>query len=128
MRCTDSLTAISGRPTRTVLGRPVETSTSASTGTASMPTRANVFNLASMALLPTRCQEMRLLFSKDEINGPAAPDMRPLAATVPEQLFVVATGVEEGVGEDRHTVEGSLGVDVFGHAAHRAAIPVEDGG
>ena len=32
-------------PPRTVLGSPVETSTSASTGLASMPTSANVFSL-----------------------------------------------------------------------------------
>ena len=48
MRWMLSSTAISGRPTRTVLGRPAETSTSTSTGTASMPTRAKVFSLASM--------------------------------------------------------------------------------
>src|SRR5262245_9276687 len=128
MRCTDSLTAISGRPTRTVLGKPVETSTSASTGTASMPTRANVFNLASMARLPTWRQEMRLLFSKDEINRPAPSGMRPRAAAVLEQLLVVATGVEQGIGQDRQAVEGPLFVDVFGHPAYCTALPVQNGG
>src|SRR5262245_908791 len=48
MRWMLSLTAISGRPTRTVFSRPPETSTSTSTGTASIPTSANVFSLASM--------------------------------------------------------------------------------
>ncbi len=48
MRWILSRTAISGRPTSKVLGNPAETSTSASTGAASMPTRANVFSLASM--------------------------------------------------------------------------------
>src|SRR5207237_950920 len=128
MRCTDSLTAISGRPTRTVLGRPVETSTSASTGTASMPTRAKVLSLASMALLPTRGQEVRLPFSEEEINGPAPSHVRPLAAAVSEQLLVVALGVEQGIGEDRQAVEGPLLVDPFGHAADGAIVPVEDGG
>src|SRR5579859_7560953 len=52
MRWTLSLTAISGKPTRTVFGRPVEASTSASTGTASIPTRAKVFSLASMSRRP----------------------------------------------------------------------------
>src|SRR5262249_49011596 len=48
MRWMLSRTAISGRPTRTVLGSPPETSTSTSTGMPSMPTSAKVFSLASM--------------------------------------------------------------------------------
>src|SRR5262245_52833898 len=43
-----SLTASSGRPTNTVLGKPAEASTSTSTGTPSIPTSAKVFSLASM--------------------------------------------------------------------------------
>src|SRR6266576_6995333 len=43
-----SRTANSGRPTSTVFGRPADASTSTSTGTASIPCSANVFNLASM--------------------------------------------------------------------------------
>ena len=48
-RCVLSLTAASGRPTRTVFGNPAgETSTSTSTGKASMPSSEKVFSLASM--------------------------------------------------------------------------------
>jgi len=43
-----SLTAISGRPTSTVLGKPADASTSTSTGTPSIPTSAKVFSLASI--------------------------------------------------------------------------------
>src|SRR5262249_21370443 len=43
-----SLTAISGRPTRSVFASPPAASTSTSTRTASIPTSANVFSLASM--------------------------------------------------------------------------------
>src|SRR5262245_43630482 len=43
-----SFPAISGSQTNTVFGKPAEASTSTSTATASMPTRANVFNLASI--------------------------------------------------------------------------------
>src|SRR5271154_4294816 len=48
MRWMLSLTDVSGKPTRMVLGKPAEASTSTSTGTASMPTRAKVLSLASM--------------------------------------------------------------------------------
>src|SRR5262249_35668005 len=51
MRWTLSFTAVSGRPTRMVLGSPAATSTSASTGAASMPSKANVLSLASMRRL-----------------------------------------------------------------------------
>src|SRR5258708_2822583 len=47
MRCTLSFTDVSGKPTRMVFGMPPPASTSTSTGTASMPTRAKVFSLAS---------------------------------------------------------------------------------
>src|SRR6266853_6233330 len=47
MRWTLSFTDVSGRPTRMVFGMPPPASTSTSTGTASMPTRAKVFSLAS---------------------------------------------------------------------------------
>ena len=47
--CVLSLTAISGRPTSTTLGSPAgETSTSTSTGRASMPSMEKVLSLASM--------------------------------------------------------------------------------
>ena len=48
-RCVLSRIAASGSPTSTVAGRaPPETSTSTSTGTASIPNRENVWSLASM--------------------------------------------------------------------------------
>lgn len=48
MRWTLSRTASSGSPTRMVLGNPAAVSTSTSTGTASMPTRAKALSFASM--------------------------------------------------------------------------------
>src|SRR5438034_8005965 len=48
MRWMLSLTAISGKPTKIILATPPEASTSTSTGTASIPTSANVLSLASM--------------------------------------------------------------------------------
>ena len=41
-----------------------------------------------------------LLFPKDEVHRPAASGMRPFATAVLDQVFVLATGVEQGVGED----------------------------
>src|SRR5207344_669944 len=49
-----SLTAASGRPTSTVFGSaPAETSTSTSTGSASIPNNENVCSLASMIIACT---------------------------------------------------------------------------
>ncbi len=46
-----SLTAASGKPSSTCLGKPLkETSTSTSTGKASIPTRAKVWNLESILI------------------------------------------------------------------------------
>jgi hypothetical protein len=100
-----------------------------------MPTRANVFSLASMALLPTLGQEIRLPFAEDEINRPAAPDVRPGAAAVLDQVVVIAPGIEQGIGEESE--EGgvqsafwqvSLVVGGLGEAKNRAIVPAEDSG
>src|SRR5437588_698539 len=55
MRLTPSRTAASGKPTRIVLGRPAEASTSTWTGTASMPTSANVLSLSELQSWPIHC-------------------------------------------------------------------------
>src|SRR5262245_7863500 len=69
-----SLTAASGRPTRMVLGSaPAETSTSTSTGTASMPTREKVCSLASI-----RCPRKRV--GIDGYSGGQAPQSQVLTA------------------------------------------------
>src|SRR5437764_15280639 len=44
-----------------------------------------------------------------------------------DQFLVVATGIEQGVGQYRQPVEGPLLVDAFGQAAHGAVVPGEDG-
>ena len=55
-RCVLSLTAASGRPTSMVFGRPAgETSTSTSTGKASMPSSEKVLSLASMCPSAVGC-------------------------------------------------------------------------
>ena len=52
-RCVLSLTAASGSPTSTCFGSPLgETSTSTSTGKASMPTNEKVLSVASMSKSP----------------------------------------------------------------------------
>ncbi len=49
--------------------------------------------------------------------------MRPLAAAVVQDVFVVATCILKGVGQDRHPVEGTLGVDAFGECGHVRSQP-----
>jgi hypothetical protein len=60
--------------------------------------------------------------------------MRPFAATVPDQRLVVATGVEQGVGEDGEAGvvqstrrQFAVLVGALGDAAYRAVVPGEDG-
>jgi hypothetical protein len=75
------------------------------------------------------------LFTQYQIHGPAPPDVRPLAAAVLDEGFIVATGVTQGIGEDTKSdvVQRSLRhlalfVDRFSEARDRAVVPVEDGG
>src|SRR5262245_14389575 len=63
-----SRTASSGRPTSTVFGKPAEASTSTSTGTASIPCSAKVFNLASMEKL-SPCRRRQRSCSKRGHGG-----------------------------------------------------------
>ena len=59
---------------------------------------------------PTLQKQVELLFHpQHQIHHPAAADMRAGAATVVEDVGVVAAGVLEGVGEDGEAVEGALG-------------------
>src|SRR5947209_3725846 len=80
MRWTLSLTAISGKPTRTVFGRPAETSTSTSTGTPSIPTSAKVLSLAS---IPGRPPEKHAVVRAVVPDTPASRNHLPAAESSP---------------------------------------------
>src|SRR4051812_37501315 len=96
-----SRTANSGRPTSTVFGSPAEASTSASTGTASMPTRANVFSFASISgrLRTSRlatggsCNLLRA-DSQSSFGGLRQQQFQVLAPKVADETVV---GVDDGV-------------------------------
>jgi hypothetical protein len=47
------------------------------------------------------------------------------AAAVGEDVLVVAAGVEQSVGQDGHTVEGSLLVDALRDLRDGSIVPVE---
>src|SRR5436305_5411606 len=86
MRWTLSRTASSGRPTMMVLGRVAcELSTSTATGTASRPTRAKVFSLASMggivAETPAGCKR------KTDRRGNPPRQSAPLLQLLPHDRF-----------------------------------------
>src|SRR5438874_2544513 len=66
--------------------------------------------------------------AEDQVQRPAAAHVRAVAAAMLDEFLVVASGVEQGVGQDGEAVEGALLVDAFGDAAHRAVIPSQDGG
>jgi hypothetical protein len=76
-----------------------------------------------------------LLFREYEIHRPAPPDVRPLAAAVLDKGFIVATGVNQGIGKDsklgvvqRSLRHSALLVDRFSEARDSPVVPVEDGG
>lgn len=49
--------------------------------------------------------------------------MRAFTAKVAQNVFVVAACVLQGVGEDRHPVEGFVGVDALGKTHSRVREP-----
>jgi hypothetical protein len=57
---------------------------------------------------------LSLLLPQNQVNRPAAPDVYAFTSTMGNQLFIVATGVKQGVGKDGK----SGGVKcAFGHLA-----------
>jgi len=51
------------------------------------------------------------LLPQQQINDPTAPHMRPTGAAVEEHIRVRAAVFLQRIGEDRHPVEGAVGVD-----------------
>ena len=65
-------------------------------------------------------RHLNLYLTECQADDPAAAHMRPIAAAMGDDLLAVATGVHQGVGEDRHAVEGAFVVDGPGQ--------IDDGG
>src|SRR3954453_17546304 len=74
-------------------------------------------------LTPLRgyCTSSRL--AEQQVDGPAAADVRAGAAAVTQQVGVGAAGLFEGVGEDRQVVEGAVVVDLPGDRGYGAVVP-----
>lgn len=51
------------------------------------------------------------LFSENQVHDPAPTNVRPQSAAMIEDRRIIAAGVHEGIGEDRHAVEGTVLVD-----------------
>ncbi len=106
-RCVLSLTAASGKPTRTVLGSaPGETSTSTSTGKASMPTSEKVFSFASMVERMKDEGCLRRAQSKRKTRATRtgmgnAGNGRPLLWCRPGQGATMAVGAQDCCGGQR---------------------------
>src|SRR5690242_439503 len=75
--------------------------------------------------MPCKLTRRRSRLAEDGVDGPAAADMRPLAAAVLHEVVVVATGVEQGVGKDGQAVEGALLVDALRDLRNGAVVPAE---
>ncbi len=52
-----------------------------------------------------------LSFTQQQIDDPTSPDVRSIAAAVKQDICVRAAGFLQRIGEDRHAVEGAVGVD-----------------
>ena len=59
----------------------------------------------------------------DEIDRSASTRVRPDAAAVGQQVFVVAAGIEKGVGQEGQPTPGLLGVAAIRDAAPTSAWP-----
>src|SRR5262249_23251480 len=55
-----------------------------------------------------------LCLAEDEIDDPAAADVRPRPAAVLQHIGVVAARILQRVGEDRQPVEGAVSVGALG--------------
>src|SRR3954451_6826870 len=66
---------------------------------------------------------MASLLSEQEVDHPAAPDVRPGAAAVGEDVGVGAAGVLQRVSQHGQTVEGAVIVDGLRELGHGTAVP-----
>src|SRR5262249_24915566 len=62
-----------------------------------------------------------------QVHDPAAPHMLTAAAAVRQDLSVSATGVFQGIGQDRQAVEGTLVVDGLADLLYGAVVPGQNG-
>src|SRR5262249_31135174 len=69
-----------------------------------------------------------LRFFKQEVHRPAAPDVGPRPAEVPQQVRVDGARVLQRVPEDGHLLEGALVVNRLGHLGHDTPVPPEPTG
>ena len=53
----------------------------------------------------TRCV---LVFVQNQIDNPASSNMRPVATAVADYLVIVATGIQQCIGENGQSVEGKV--------------------
>src|SRR4051794_6024168 len=63
--------------------------------------------------------------TKDGIDDPAPEGVRPLAPAVIQDVSVVAAGVDQRVGQDRHAVEGAVLIDPASELDDEAVVPGE---
>src|SRR6266545_5147937 len=73
------------------------------------------------------CHALGSASPQDRVDHPAAEDMAFWLAAVSQDVDVVAPSVFEGVGENRHTVEGTLVVAGLGDLDHAAVVPCQPG-
>ena len=69
------------------------------------------------------CPHLPSLLTQHQIHDPAAADVRPVAATMRNDLLLLAAGVHERIGQDRHPLEGLIVVDRPGEADNVGRSP-----
>lgn len=64
-----------------------------------------------------------LAFSQHHIDDPTTSDTRAAVAAVGEHIALMAAGVLEGVGKNRHAIEGPIDVQRLGQCNDRGGPP-----
>src|ERR1700728_4434690 len=62
-------------------------------------------------ILPLFFRHGRSLLPEQQVHHPATKNMWPGASTVAQDVLVRAAGIFEGIGQDRETIKGMVGVD-----------------
>src|SRR5438093_3588955 len=83
--------------------------------------------LASMGAYHLSSDNDPLGLPQDKIDNPATPDVWPLAATVLNQLHVVATRFLQGISQDGQVFEKTLVIDPLCDAGNGEVVPHQPG-
>ena len=83
-------------------------------------------HLAGLFAFPSQC--VGSFLAEQQVHQPATAVVWLFAPAMCENVGVVAAGVFEGVGQDRHPLEGALVIDSQSNFLNRVLVPGKAGG